>query len=378
MKLRHWICLVTIALGLCGLIACQPPPPRIPEVLATIPLRPTGGISPDAVVVNPATGWVYVINGASNNVAVITQTHLLATVPVGDLGYRGQGTYSDNTGYVYIANHYLRIKHRGADTVTVMDGARVLTTIALPCGESIGALAAHPHNEYVYVTSEYQVQAESLGPGYVHVVSGTQVIATMPVGEVPAEIAINPRNKYAYVGNYRNSEVSIIDGTTVIATIPLHPEGGVDAIDIDPRTGLVYVLGTAPGYDIVLIEDTAEVARIDDVGYYLRNLQVHPHTGDVYIVDFGADEVVVMRDRAVVARLPVGQAPVKMDIDPLTGNVYVACYESNEVAVIQGTEVLSRIKVGWYPYAIAVNPQNGWVYVANTNDSTVTVLGFAD
>ena len=67
-----------------------------------------------------------------------------------------------------------------------------------------------------------------------------------------------------------------------------------------------------------------------------------------------------------------------MTIDPLTGNVYVADFWYSTVTVIHGTEILTTLETGWYSYDIGVNPANGRVYISNTNEGTVTVLGFQD
>jgi YVTN family beta-propeller protein len=74
----------------------------------------------------------------------------------------------------------------------------------------------------------------------------------------------------------------------------------------------------------------------------------------------------------------IGRSVRKMTIDPLTGNVYVADFRTNTVTLIRNTEVITTFDVGWYPYGIGVNPANGWVYVSNSNDDTVTILGYQE
>ncbi|OQY48339.1 MAG: hypothetical protein B6242_02605 [Anaerolineaceae bacterium 4572_78] len=79
-----------------------------------------------------------------------------------------------------------------------------------------------------------------------------------------------------------------------------------------------------------------------------------------------------------IARVPVPYTPAKMVIDPLTENVYVTSIYADVLTAIQGTEVLTTYKTGWLPFGIGVNPANGWVYVSNTNDHSVTILGFEE
>lgn len=90
-------------------------------------------------------------------------------------------------------------------------------------------------------------------------------------------------------------------------------------------------------------------------------------------------EVIVVRDMKTIKRIEdIGRSTRKMSIDSLTGNVYVADFRTDMVTVIHDTEVITTFDVGWYPYGIGVNPANGWVYVSNTNDDSVTVLGFRE
>jgi len=94
-------------------------------------------------------------------------------------------------------------------------------------------VAYDPSNGYIYVTD--------YGSDTVSVINGTSVIATIPVGIEPVGVAYDPSNGYIYVANSISNSVSVIDGAnnTVIATIPvgLGPWG----VAYDPSNGYIYV-----------------------------------------------------------------------------------------------------------------------------------------
>jgi len=77
------------------------------------------------------------------------------------------------------------------------------------------------------------------------VINGTTVIATIPVGTWPVGVAYDPSNGYIYVADSGSNTVSVIDGTTVIATIPvgIEPAG----VAYDPSNGYIYVTNFASG-----------------------------------------------------------------------------------------------------------------------------------
>ena len=111
----------------------------------------------------------------------------------------------------------------------------------------------------------------------------------------------------------------------------------------------------------------------------MTNLKVHPVTGDVYVVDFIAQEVAVVRlidgQLQLIGRVPAGWGANAAVIDPFTSHVYIANQSENTVTVIHGTEVIATLEVGWTPHGIGVNPTNGQVYVLNTQGNSVTIVG---
>jgi YVTN family beta-propeller protein len=352
------------------LMACQPVV-RTPQVLATVPLRDVG--NPAGAVVNPRTGYVYV-SCQNSRVAVLQKDALVASLPVGDQTVSSLAV-DQATGLVYAVSGY-------DDSVTIIRDTEVITTVAT-LGRRPEGVAVEPISGLTYVVSGYRKGAVP-GPatvveGIATVISGTQVLGAVPLGPGPylaAAVVADPVHGYVYVA--AGDWVVVIKGMEVVARHDL--TALVIALDVDPRTGDVYALYAAPsGRNLSQFREGRLVSSIavERPGGTVRNLRVHPRTGDVYVVDFVLHEVIQVRDMQVVSRIPVQRRGLlKMAIDPLTGNVYVANFDDDSVSVIHGSQLLTTVPVGWYPYGIAVNPTNGWVYVANTNDRSVTVLGY--
>jgi len=100
-------------------------------------------------------------------------------------------------------------------------------------------IAYDPSNGYLYVADT--------GSNTVSVINGATVIATIPVGFYPWGVAYDPSNRYIYVTNFGSETVSVIDGAnnTVIANITVGsaPMG----VAYDPSNGYIYVTNSASG-----------------------------------------------------------------------------------------------------------------------------------
>lgn len=354
------ICLLSVS-------GCQSDP-HIPEVIATVALLPHTG-NPGAVATNTHTGYTYVLNGFQH-IAVFQETQLLALLPIGNQGTPYYLATDETQDWLYVVN-------TREDSVTVIQGTEVITTVAV-AGRNIKGVAVTSRG-WAYIISGYRKDAphytSNTIEGNVTIISGTQVMGTVPLGRtIPTQVVADPLHNDVYVGGM-NEEVVVIEDLQIATRIPITAD--VKVMDVNPQTGDIYILDVH-GY-LHQIQQRQIVATLGVAEEYsvAQNMQVHPTTGDVYLVNTGG-EALVARDMQIVAQIPLESGAFRMDIDPLTGNVYVANYRKDDVSVIYDTEVITTIQVGWYPYGIGVNPTNGWVYVSNTNDSTVTILGYPD
>ena len=367
--LQCWLLLVLLIAG------CQPEQPRIPVVLAEIPLYPG---HPVEVAVNPRTGYVYITNEYGDYVFVLSGLKQVATLRTG--GKEADALAVDEErGWVYVVN-------KGSDSITVIRGTEVITTVEA-AGREPFDVAVEPQRGWAYVVSGYsKLPPRGERPvveGNVTVISGTRVIGVVSLGQVVAKhVVADPTSGYVYVGGFTGNitdgfsgEVIVIQGIEEIAR--LEAGSSVEVMDANVKTGDVYIIDDKRLYQFDEGEFVAATLIVEG-NDSISNMQVHPITGDVYIVNMGR-EVIVVRNMKIIGRIEdIGRSMRKMSIDPLTGNVYVADFRTNLVTVIHDTEVITTFDVGWYPYGIGVNPANGWVYVSNTNDDTVTILGYQE
>ena len=77
----------------------------------------------------------------------------------------------------------------------------------------------------------------------VTVVQGETFIATIPVGNRPWSVAVNPESGYVFVANRDDNTISVIRGAVVVATLP----GGAEpfAVAVDEAHDLTYVANRA-------------------------------------------------------------------------------------------------------------------------------------
>jgi len=370
---NHAVILILLAL----VAACTSSKPSIPQIMNTITLSPQA-LGPEAIAANPKTGDVYIV-GDSGHVSIFQEDKLVTTLPV-ERQVRGNLAIDSEQGWTYVLNER-------SNSVTVIRGTQVITTLEM-AGRAPSDITIEPNSGRTYVVTS---GSKEIGPdglagieGNITILKGPEVIGVLSLGQTLIQlITADPINGYVYVGSAKG-DVIVIKGLEEVARYKVGEF--VVGMDADPRTGDVYVLAPAlNNQDLHRFREgkLVESIKVEGERGSVDRLQVHPTTGDVYVLDFVRKEVVVVRpaeslDGALVVydRVPVGRGPTGLAIDPFTGNVYVTSIYENSVTAIQGTEVLTTYQVGWYPYGIGVNPANGWVYVANTNENSVTILGF--
>ena len=289
------------------------------SVIANLPV----GTSPIAIAVN-GSGTAYVVS-QSGNVTVISGTSDVATVPVGH--EPSSAVWDSENGYVYVTNSITYRDQPG--TVSVIAGTRVLANLTVGEGPSEIVYDAASGSIYVLndngagsptvsVISDLSVVSTiSVGttasailpgcgtlpaagdlyvtngqPGTVTVVSGTQVIATVPVGVDPYPLICDPTTGEVYVGNYLSENVSVLAGTNVVATVPM--VGSPVAFGYDPVDGRIYVAtnqGTAGNQSLFEILGTTAV-NVFPIGE--EPSAVASSGGLVYVANSGSNDVSVI------------------------------------------------------------------------------------
>jgi YVTN family beta-propeller protein len=243
---------------------------------------------------------------------------------------------------------------------------------------AVGSSPAFPTydsgNGYVYVPN--------WGSDNVSVLSGTSVVATVDTGDLGfgAQAAqqgtYDPTNGYVYMPDTGSDNLSVIDGLSVVASLPTgaSPYSAI----YDPANGFVYVPNIDSG-NVTVISGTAVVASVS-VGSLPNFATVDPVSGEVYVTDAGSGEVSVLNGTAVVATIGVGTYPESEAYDPANGEVYVEDLYSNEVSVLNGSSLVATVAVDGSGWGLAFDAANGLIYAAGGCNcgalaNTVSVIG---
>ena len=335
---------------------------------------------------------------AAGTTAQAAAQRVIATVRVGD----GPSALAvdPRTGAVYVVNG-------GSRTVSVISGrtSKVITTVAIKESRALApwAVTVSPVTGDVYVSS---IQITS-GPPVKHlavtVISGRthKIIATIPVNGTVSGVSPVTGDVYlTTVLSGGSTSVKVLSGRTskVIATIPGASASGMA---VSPRTGEVYLPGSSVagrGSVKVLNGRTNKVAAVIQVDEQTPNPQdglnpdaiaVSPVTGEVYVGNGGgwhqASTLTVLdgRTNKIVTTIGVGGLGEAQVAVSRTGTVYIANNYTNTMDVISGqtNQVINTIQLGPYPgdTAFAISQRTGNAYafdtgIGRTGEATYPVI----
>lgn len=374
-----WLIGLLVVVG----VSCRPVP--VPTVIDTIKVSPV----PYRVALDPTTSTAYVLH-TNNTVSILQGAHLSNTVqfPQKTLSSSGPIVVQPRSGRVYVFDslyHLIRVVEPNGTFTTIQSSD--FSFYSERRGQ--GAIA-NPVTGYVYAINlwDRKENDQAIG-GSVLVITGTEIIARVPVGRFPSAIAVNPVNGWIYVGDYPEQPedyeqlITIISGTQVIAKSDMgwKPEvgGGIAAIIIDPHTGQVFT------YISQRLFALRDLKPIREKLFDRPALQImfNPVNGWLYAMMM-KDEVLVMdTNLSVVERISIQPQHARagnssMAIDPIRGYVYVGSTDDGTLTVIRDTKVITTLQVGWDTTDIVVDPQTGLVYAVNNMSGDVTIVGFPE
>lgn len=228
------------------------------------------------------------------------------------------------------------------------------------------------------------------GSNVVTVIDGSSMLATdsIPVGSGPVAIAVNDVANRIYVVNAVDSSVSVIDGgsKTVVATIPM-PFGGTNGVAVNPATDSVYVT-TAEGQVLVIDGATnlvtgPNVMPVESAEY----VAVDPLANRIYAAGQNSGAVFVFdgSNRSLIAQ-PVVANPTGLVVDP-QGHRFFVTDERNGVLrafSTDGDTAVGSTSIGSLPSRLAVDPGTGKLYVSScaggvsiVDEATLSAIGTA-
>ncbi len=203
----------------------------------------------------------------------------------------------------------------------------------------------------------------------------TVATVDLPSASTPQGVAYDPLNGDVYVAEIQSNNVTVISGSTIVANIPVDyaPVG----VTYNPQNGEIYVAVSASN-EVAVISGTKIVSNIT-VGSSPSGLVYDGQNGDMYVTNSGSSSVSVISGNSVIANIGVGTAPFGLAYDSGNGYVYVANYASaystsNTVSVISGTSLVTTITVGSAPYDAAYDSATGIVYVTNEFSNSVSLI----
>lgn len=354
-------------------------------VLAAVGVR-TVGTDPQTPVYDNRTGNVYVVNQGSANLTVIHDLSRVGSIAVGK--NPSCAVVDPANGLVYVCTNGTG-GALGPGRVSVINGASIvanLTTGGCPEG-----LVSDPANAFVYVPDECSFNATSK-IGNVTVINGTSVIATvrLPESPCPDSAAYDPTNGYIYVAGCVGN-LSVINGTKVVGTV--NGSGGTAAPVFDPANGLLYLSGTGGGSLVSVIQGMQIVANVS-VGpgespstYDSGNGFVYVPTQQGYHVNqtFANLTVINGTQRAAVINVGVYSSSRPTAYAPYasgTGYVYMTTYDGNNTTLVAigGKAVAGELNISGWPSGVAYDPANSYLYVTEwepNGTGTVTAVACA-
>jgi YVTN family beta-propeller protein len=342
-----------------------------PGVVATIPVGNFSGPEPPAY--DSATGDLFVPEYDADNVSVIDgdSEQVVATVTVG-IGPIA-AVYDPTNNLVYVVNSE-------SDDVSILSGSNDSLVTSVGVGSYPDAPTLVPASGDVYV-SNYD-------SGNVSVISAVtdQVVTSIGVGDEPDQPVLDTTNGDLYVAN--DLYISVLDPSdnTLIDTIRLPSDLGLNPPVFDSGTGDLYFT-EALGSNVLVLsgENNSFVGNVAVAASSGSTAVLDPMTNDLYVVTnegtSSASNITIVSttSNTVVGsiRTPgVPQAPV---LDAFDGNLYFP--EQNQtdllngigggnVSVVNGVDVEATLPVGADPLTPTYDPATHDVYVANWDSAT--------
>jgi len=304
---------------------------------------------------DPGVG-VYV--GGALRVDLVTGSQIESTIT---LPYMPTTIAVDSTTHlVYVAGEEVGAKgpDRNKGELSVINGTTVESTIKLSDG--FPGLAVDSTRHLVYVT-EYNKKEVLVGQGAI-----SSPPKKVSLGTEPGQVVVDSSNGLAYVVEYPG-RVAVLNGTTVIGTDPV--TGDVTSIAADPVNDLIYV-DSGLGEVLTILDGTTVVDTVPikytSSPYNPSSVVVDPSSGLAYVSDVTDTTSVSIFDGTTrTGTVELGGLPGGMGVDPSDATLFVS--QGSDVDIVAGGTVTSSFPayadgMGGYG-GIAVDPSTHDLYL---------------
>jgi YVTN family beta-propeller protein len=204
----------------------------------------------------------------------------------------------------------------------------------------------------------------------VSVISGTTIVATVAVGSGPWPATYDDADGDVYVPNGLSANASVINGTKVVASVGAGTSPTYSVYD--SGNGYVYVSDFTS--DTVSVIQGMTLIGTVAVGATPAVLTYDSRNGYIYVPNSGASSVSVIQGTKLVATVSTGTSPLSAIYDGGNGYVYVTNDGSDNVSVISGLKVVGSLRAGTDPIFGTYDETNGYVYISNFGSNNVSVI----
>ncbi|HEV2439974.1 MAG TPA: cupredoxin domain-containing protein [bacterium] len=260
---------------------------------------------PEAVIVSPDGGRVYVSSEDATQVSVI-DTATDTVIKTLDLGAFPEGMALSRDGRTLLAAVF------GIDKVDLIDTTTMTVTAQFSVAKAHGVALA-PDGNTAYVGAQDVPDHNAI---VVLDVAARQVTAQVPLSKTPRGLSVSPDGKSLYFTLADSAGVEVMDTATnaVAAEIPVGPIPHQIAFTPDRTQALVAVQGTGQ----LAIIDVASRRVVKDVavGRYPHWVGLTSDGTLAYVTNEGDNtiSVVDLASQHVVATLKVGSEPRKVSL----------------------------------------------------------------
>ena len=381
-------------------------------MLSTVDLSATATASLNGIAVNATTHTVYVTEGKTQNASGRTGSVIVldgatgaVTATVAVNSFPTSLAVDESLNRVYVSTQDVNDGSAAPAEVDVVDGASlsVIATIALSTNVNYtSSIAVNPQTHRVYanlVSGAMEVEVAVIDGS-----AGT-VLTQLDFGSASdndvSSLAVDPSTNRVFVGRGSTGlpAVVVFDGASnaQLASIEVGRDDMANPIDLivnalqdDPATGQVYVLG----YYEVNVIDASSLTRLPDVEIPLydnihdtngfdvqQKSAVDPGLNRLYTVNDGAGTLTVIDLVAgkTIHNVPLAAVadeavtPGCVDVNTATHQVYVSSPREGVVEVIDGPSAKQTavIPVDGAPRELAVDSTRNLVYVSTTGGLVV-------
>jgi hypothetical protein len=322
---------------------------------------------------NPKNGLLYAVTSGPG----YPPTYELAVVQGSTIAYtRSLGAYGErpevhpDTGLTYVP---------GGSAVHVLSGTQLLAS--LPVSGPVLGVRFHPYNRLVYAWGGELA-------GQVAAISGTVILGTAPV-TFPVDLAPDPNRDRVYL-TMLSGGLQVLSRTTPVTIVStpgsLSPPNTLDVVS--PSGEIVVAVSSAGRIYIYIFPPSLEDPVTITTAVPPFTVRAHP-SGRVYVVErdgsYPPDPftgLLILSGTTPLARLPSGYGLGPVVVRPDTGVAYALDILSGTLYLLSGTQVLTQVSLQpWMasslvprPESMALDPGTGMVYVGHRGASLLWVI----